>query len=347
MQPQSPLPSRPPMRFSRRNAFLARDARRAGHSPAAASRGPRRGAAAAGAWCRLARRLTSCAPSPASRASPLRGAGLRTPGTPRGAFLPESERSAAPRGPGGRAGKGKGEGGLAGGASGAPRAPLLGGGLKKSLRGRSRPARCAGLQGRPGLRRSGVGVSAGGARGVEAVVRALWYPVPARGCSSDSVPPCGCPAELNAPRSPGRPGAFTAPVPAQQRAGPVARLGQPPCPLTRSRFTGEVGARAGEESPYTDARKGSGRTRKEFGGKATAGVWAGRGGQRKRKADVGRWGWSPGRPGKAPHSASAPSSRALSEGSKVARLEGFLEVGNSGNRGHPEAGWRQSLEKPS
>lgn len=73
-------------------------ARRAGHSPAAASRGPPRGAAAAGAWCRVARRLTSCAPSPASRASPLRGAGLRTPGTQRGASLPESERSAAPAG---------------------------------------------------------------------------------------------------------------------------------------------------------------------------------------------------------------------------------------------------------
>lgn len=118
----------PPKRVPR-----ALGARRAGHSPAAASQGPRRRAAAAGAWCRLARRLTSCAPSPASRASPLRGAGLRTPGTPRGAFLPESERSAAPRGPGARAGKG--EGGLAGGASGAPRAPLLVGGRKR--------ARCA------------------------------------------------------------------------------------------------------------------------------------------------------------------------------------------------------------
>lgn len=135
----------PPKRFP-----SARGARRAKYSPAAASRGPRPGAAAVDAWCRLALRLKSCAPSPASRASPLRGAGLRTPGTQRGASLPESESSAVQRGPGGRAGKGEGGRCLSG-----PRAPLLRGGLEGAC----------GLQRHPGLRRPGIAVSAGAPAG--------------------------------------------------------------------------------------------------------------------------------------------------------------------------------------
>lgn len=347
MQPQYPLPSRPPMRFSRRNAFPARDARRAGLSPAAASRGPRRGAAAAGAWCRLARRLRSCAPSPASRASPLRGAGLRTPGTPRGAFLPESERSAAPRGPGGRAGKGKGEGGLAGGASGDPLAALLGGGLKKSVWGRSRPARCVGLQGRPGLRRSGVGVRAGGARGVEAAARALWCPVPARGCSSDSVPPCSCPAELSAPRSPGRPGAFTAPAPAQQRAGRVARLGQPPCPLTRSRFTGEVGAGEGGCLPARMQERAPGEHPRSLEGRQQQGSGRGEGGSEQERLMWGGGAGARDAPGKRPTPPQRLAPELQQRGAKWRGWKDFWKWEIVGTERHPEAGWRQSLEKPS
>lgn len=78
----------------------ARGAPGAAHSPAAAGPGPRRGAAAAGAWCRSAR-LRSCARSPASRASPPRGAGRGAPGTLRGAGLRSRNPSAA------RAGRGR------------------------------------------------------------------------------------------------------------------------------------------------------------------------------------------------------------------------------------------------
>lgn len=68
--------------------------------------------------------------------------------------------------------------------------------------------------------------------------------------------------------------------------------------------------------------------------------WAGRGGLRTRKAEAGRWGRSPGRPGRAPHSAAAPSSRALSQGRKVwlAWLDGFLGVESSRNREGPGGG---------
>lgn len=173
------------------------------HSPAAASQGPRRGAAAAGAWCRLARRLTSCAPSPASRASPLRGAGLRTPGTPRGTSLPESQRSAALRGAGRVGGRGRGRAG--GRCFWGPGAPLLGGGRKRRVRGARAPVCCAGFQRRQRIWPPQVGASAGGARGQEAAAPALWCQILARGCSRD-------PAPLSALGSPARPGATSAPA---------------------------------------------------------------------------------------------------------------------------------------
>ena len=238
---------------------MGRGARRAGHSPAAASRGPRRGAAAAGAWCRLARRLTSCAPSPASRASPLRGAGLRTPGTPSGASLLESERSAAPRraGPVGGLGRGVGEGGR---CFWGPARPSLEGAGRGAWGAARAPACCAGFQRRPGLPRPGVRVSAAGARGREAAAPAPWCGVPARGRSRD-------PGRAERAREPGEARGLLRPRPAE------GRLGRAPCPLTSSCFAGEVAAGMGGGVASLSGRRKerAGRAPREFEGKATSG----------------------------------------------------------------------------
>lgn len=139
-----------------------------------------------------------------------------------------AQRRATPRGSGGRAGKGVGEGGremLLG-----PRAPLLGGGRKRSVGGSSSSGVLRGVPAAPGAPASrGQGERGGRPR--------------AGGCGSGALMRGSrarlLPEELSAPGSPARLRGLLRPRSAE------GRLGRVPCPLTSSCFAGEVAAGIG------------------------------------------------------------------------------------------------------
>lgn len=224
--------------------------------------------------------------------------------------------------------------GHAGGSSGAPARPSFDGVGKGACGPLELRHNARSSSGGRGLLRPGV------ARGPETATRALQCRVPARSCSGDPASPCGCPAELSASRSPARPGASSAH--AQQRAGPGARLGQAPCPLTRCGFAAEMGARGAGVSLRGCRKEYARRAPREFQEKAIAGSWGGVWGAENKKGWRGEAGcWSPGRPAERPAlRQSLLRSESPSKGYKVwlARLEGFLKVESSGNRERPRGG---------
>lgn len=164
----------------------------------------------------------------------------------------QAQRRAARAGWAGGQGEG---GGRAGGRCfwGPQRAtPWRGPGKERVGRLETRTLRGApGVPGTPAFR--GLGERGGRLRAGGGGSGAL-VPVPARGCSRDPAPRCSCTAELSASRSRGRPGALSAPVPAQRRA----------CPVPADPLSFYWGGRAGGVSLYGCEKEGSERTPKEF-----------------------------------------------------------------------------------